>query len=507
MQRMLQIIMVIVIAKATLLNAESINFDTAWTFIYDGGVATKNGVVYSIKDVFYDAIVLDDGTSYCAGTTADSNNSSGTFLVKLDLNGKLLWKKILNKYGSCRSIINAENGDLIIGGERGYNPLVMRLDTAGNIKWSSWYYDSTKNKSKLLRSATVNALIETSRGTIACAAGDEYPDNSGLAFNNYSVFLELDSTGKVFNGNEFNNESGYQMGGFSISEGTKKYLLMAGNQTVIYLDSNGNDIWKKQYTMMLDGVGSVVNTVSSVKVLRDGTPMVIGQAYEGNCWTRYATLYKDAWWSPIAYAYGTNDAWDTLGRQGGDDKIYDFAQLNNGNIVFVGKKSSTGDLGGVWSFVTDSTGKNVLWEKQTNIVYRSTDGRQPRPMSVCASPDGGFTVVGDYACTDSLGGVNAFAAHYVVKPPISNLKMLINSRTDQIAQHSTQGSKIVFTTEHSSNNATNLCIFNASGKMLETVSVTGNTIEWDSTPYGKGVYFYRIVSGKDSYSGTVPVFR
>lgn len=43
---------------------------------------------------------------------------------------------------SAHSLTLAKNGDFIIGGERYLSPWVMRLDSAGNIKWAAWYYDS-----------------------------------------------------------------------------------------------------------------------------------------------------------------------------------------------------------------------------------------------------------------------------------------------------------------------------------------------------------------------------
>ena len=99
------------------------------------------------------------------------------------------------------------------------------------------------------------------------------------------------------------------------------------------------------------------------------------------------------------------------------DGLYDFTQLNNGNLVFVGNKDNTSsDSGGIWTFVTDSIGKHLYWEKQTKVFYKKNDGRAVTPYSVCATPDGGFTVVGVDQCVDSLGGKNAFAVHLVSKP-------------------------------------------------------------------------------------------
>ena len=87
---------------------------------------------------------------------------------------------------------------------------------------------------------------------------------------------------------------------------------------------------------MLTGVGSETNNISRAKVLRDNNLIVTCQAYEGNRWTTYKHLYYDAWWSSADYGSGSNRNWDTAGKQGADDYIRDFTQLDNGNLVFAG---------------------------------------------------------------------------------------------------------------------------------------------------------------------------
>ena len=69
-----------------------VNYDTAWTFVYDGGMTTV-GLKLPVDDVFFDAKTFPDGISYLTGVTADTGNWRGVFLVKLDASGKLLWKK------------------------------------------------------------------------------------------------------------------------------------------------------------------------------------------------------------------------------------------------------------------------------------------------------------------------------------------------------------------------------------------------------------------------------
>jgi hypothetical protein len=79
--------------------------------------------------------------------------------------------------------------------------------------------------------------------------------------------------------------------------------------------------------------------------------------------------------------------------------------------VFIGIVGGTGAL---WTFVTDSTGSKILWEKSQLIPYKSKSFT-PTGISVCATSDSGFTVVGKINFPDELGGINGFIAHYVPK--------------------------------------------------------------------------------------------
>jgi hypothetical protein len=67
----------------TALTAE-VNYDTAWTFVYDGGIYNENEPV---PDVFHDVKPLSDGGYVCVGETRDSTGMRNVLLIKLDENG------------------------------------------------------------------------------------------------------------------------------------------------------------------------------------------------------------------------------------------------------------------------------------------------------------------------------------------------------------------------------------------------------------------------------------
>lgn len=283
----------------------------------------------------------------------------------------------------------------------------------------------------------VNSMQLTSNGTIICAIGDQFPNNFGSELDNYAAFLEIDTTdGKILLGNEWNDTSGFNIGGFHVEEvNTGKYLL-SGNQAVQCIDTNGTVIWTKKYTMMLDSVGSVDNDVYKAKMLRNGSLMVVGVTYEGDCWQRYKTLYRDAWWSLISYSSGGNESWGTAGVHGGNDRLYDFAQLLDGKIAFMGTEATPADSG-IWIIVTDSTGNEILWQKQYNLPEVDENDKERDnilPLSICATPDSGFTVVGDDYPYNFNNNQNAFAIHFVPLPPVI-LNLQIKHQLNYLNRH------------------------------------------------------------------------
>jgi hypothetical protein len=151
----------------------------------------------------------------------------------------------------------------------------------GSLTAHSRFYGSTKGVlgSILHGNGIINSLRETSRGTIICAAGDDYPNNNGQPLNNYAAMLEFDSLGNMHHYREFNNVTGYNIGGFYVDETQGKNFVLSGNQGVLYTDTVDYVLWQKNYTFMLSGVGPETNNISRAKVLRDNNLIVAGQAF------------------------------------------------------------------------------------------------------------------------------------------------------------------------------------------------------------------------------------
>jgi hypothetical protein len=474
--------------KASVLNTA--NYDTAWTFLYSGGRSTSGAV---IDDYFHDVKVLPNGEAICVGTTRDSALIGSILLMKVSASGKMASKSILKK-GGAASLLIASNGDYLVGGSKVSDPYLLLLDPQFNIKWSSWYYDSTRQSRILSKGAAINALMETENGGIIAAAGDVFPDQT----LNYAAYLAFDSLGIVKGAHEWLNTTGYDVAGWSIAATEGGGYLMGGKQALFYLDTLGLKKFEIDYTFNLAGVGTETSKISRIHRLRDGTVMVAGQTYEDDCWTRYQSFHYDAWWTPLS-AGGDDLRRYMTGASGEFEIINDFTQLLNGNIAFVGR-----GVGGLWSFVTDSTGQNILWSKSVRIPFKTDNGSALAPYSVTATPDSGFTVVGRLLLTDSLGGQDAFAAHFVPIPVTATKRprSAPNLRNTKMSQN------WVFTFDARQASDAELRLFTLQGQLAGRFSqhmaqAGRGEIKADASQLKAGMYLWQLRVGPETTKGLV----
>jgi hypothetical protein len=267
--------------------------------------------------------------------------------------------------------------------------------------------------------------------------------------------------------------------------------MLGGKQSVFKIDTTGVLRTKSNYSFTLPGVGSELNNVSRVHQLRDGRVMVAGQSYEEDCWTKYQRLYYDAWWSPLS-PDGSDGFRYTAGVSGAEDYLYDFTQLADGRIAFIGGKGGSPAMG-IWVFVTDSTGKTVQWQNVYNLPGL-VSGR-PRnnilPLSVAATPDSGFILVGFEGSSNV--NANACAFKFVPKPLPSPVL-----RSSKWKAHNIGLAKDwLFTFESGQGGEAELTLFTTQGKLVKRYIRRGipkgkGEIHVDAASFKAGVYLWRL---------------
>jgi hypothetical protein len=172
-------------------------------------------------------------------------------------------------------------------------------------------------------------------------------------------------------------------------------------------------------------------------------------------------------------------------------------------VVFIGNKATVLDSG-VWAFVTDSTGKKLLWEKQYNLPGVDAGGNPlttVTPLSVCATPDGGFTMVGDNNTYQN--NHNAFAMHFVSKP-ISAVMYRGNFQAKSMNGFGVRlaGAKLLVSNTMSKIPAT-VSLFDVSGRCVPLACGRGvaegrgevASVQFDISKLARGTYVVRLKAG------------
>lgn len=132
----------------------AVSYDTAWTFVYDGGKFSDGK---PIEDNFGSILALKDGSCICVGGSLDTSGQAGILFVKLNPTGEMVHKKLIygNSIYYCwgNTICLLKNKDFIIGGMKTARPWVLRTDSLGEIKWSTTtrYFDFKKKTKNVTR--------------------------------------------------------------------------------------------------------------------------------------------------------------------------------------------------------------------------------------------------------------------------------------------------------------------------------------------------------------------
>ena len=213
-----------------------------------------------------DVLVLNDGSFIVVGTSESyGTGTNDVYVRKLNSNGDEIWfKSFTTTYDEgCGAIINASDGGYILTGstkntaDKSSNALVMKIDINGNLVWKK---DFGGNGGE-----GAGDILATNDGGYIFSGSTSDPSTGILDI----YLVKIDASGnkvweKSFGGAESDaagamtatSDGGYILGGYTASYG-------AGSKDafMVKIDAAGNQLWYKTFGgVHSDGFGRVIQT-------------------------------------------------------------------------------------------------------------------------------------------------------------------------------------------------------------------------------------------------------
>jgi hypothetical protein len=229
--------------------------------VWEKGIAPANGSQTGGNP--YDVIEDKDGNIVIAGYSSGYGfGSSDAYLAKLNPSGDTLWSRLYGGTGSEEfyDVIETSDGGYIASGgtnsfgQGGYDVLLVKVGSSGNIIWSKTYGDSLEEYAyeNGIDRAFDGGYIMTGRGTTSSPKG--------------TFWLKVDSTGARQWSKYYTAHSGHAAKqaadtGYAFCAFSRH---LPGGFSLIKTDSLGNVQWNKQY-------GSATNDACyAMEVANDG---------------------------------------------------------------------------------------------------------------------------------------------------------------------------------------------------------------------------------------------
>jgi hypothetical protein len=209
-----------------------------WSKAIGGGVG--NG------DVARSIVETDDGGYAAAGYTYSyGQGSADLYIAKTDSTGNLMWTRTVGDLGAdvASDIVKTADGGFLVAGELWADGYLVKLDSAGAVTWTKTIGGGGQDCFNSIKSTNDGGFI---------AGGYTRSYGQGSAD---SYFVKLDSTGNITwtsvigdsSSNSINSiiqtsDNGYAAFGINISMPTGQFDLY-----FVKLDSTGNLMWSKTY--------------------------------------------------------------------------------------------------------------------------------------------------------------------------------------------------------------------------------------------------------------------
>jgi hypothetical protein len=373
-------------------------------------------------DAAYHLIQTDDnGYIICGLTNSYGSGNYEAYLIKVDVNGNLLWSKTIGSPSHMESAIrvseSSDGGYVLVGGTDEITTqgsiLLVKLDGSLNLLWSKIVQGPN--------GASAHSILQCNYGgSIIC--GEAW--TSGIGSKYYAYLVKTDSTGNTLWSKVYGGNSSYEYAHSFQQTSDDGYIVCGGTRSsgtggsidflLLKIDNNGNILWTKTYGSPNDDYGE------SIQVTSDGGYILAG------CTGTFANSYD-------AYLIKTdsigNLIWSKTYGGANWDFGYSVKQTFDGGYIISGMTQSFG-MGGrdVYVIRTDANG-NALWTKTfgtvgddlSQFVDETNDGG-----FICLAICDSFNNYHNDIClikTDNLGnsGCNEMSVSTIVGNPVTTV--------------------------------------------------------------------------------------
>ncbi|MFN6037466.1 MAG: hypothetical protein ACK452_03280, partial [Bacteroidota bacterium] len=328
-----------------------INGDTIWTKSFGGNFSEYPNMI--LETTGGNFLILGYTKSFGAG-----NND--IYLIKIDINGNILWTKSYGDIGDDegKDIIATTDGNYIITGRSNspgnlnYDAFLKKIDPNGNILWENNYGGNQ---------------YETSRSVKECIGGGYIiaGQTNSYGSGNGDVFLvRTDANGnfqwsKTFGGSNIDD-------GNAVIENTDSSIIIAaetnsygsGNMDVwvIKTDKNGNVVWDQTF-------GGIDKDVSKTMRPTSDGGYIIGAISRSFGWINPEMWLIKIDANGILQWTRSFGSWD-------HEHCHSAREVSDGGFISVGNSKSYGPVSKIMFIKLDQNGTTNLNANKTQNTFK-----------------------------------------------------------------------------------------------------------------------------------------
>ncbi len=408
----------------------------------------------AIQQTNDNGFILSGITNSTDGDVSVNCFNPGFWMVKLDVNGSLVWEKCIGNANSPihpeeHSAFQTTDGNYVIGGTKhvinqDYDPWIAKLDLNGNIIWEHFggadYHDS------------FGEAMQTSDGGYFVVGARNYWDvHNNLPLHDHFYIYELNSSGnmvweravggssseKATAVDELNNGALIVTGWTQSTDGSVTGNNGLTDVWLVRMTGAGGIVWKKCFGGSdHDYAWDILSTPDAGYILVGAT-----SSFDGDVSFNHG---GSDFWAVKLNSIGQIE-WEKTYGGSGDDVAQSIQFAPNGGYIIAGYTNSTdGD-------VTENKGLSDYWVIQVdlagNLLWQKTFGGTGDDIAyaACTANDGGIAMAGQSRSNDGdvSGNHSNQEDYWLVK---STYPLGLFASIDSVQQSCSTADGSIFTT-------------------------------------------------------------